>query len=73
MADPMKPEFTGANPIVEAASRIRARREVESAIGGEHEGTQGKPEDAEESFAALHKRLLEGAKRLNSIVGKTGR
>ena len=68
MADPMKPEFTAQNPIVEAASRLRARRELERAIDAET-GEPPKPEDAEESLAALHRRLIDGAKRLNSILG----
>jgi hypothetical protein len=68
MADPMKPEFTAQNPIVEAASRLRARRELARAIDAQSgEGTA--PEDAEESLSALHRRLLDGAKRLNSILG----
>jgi hypothetical protein len=70
MADPMKPEFTAQNPIVEAASRIRARREIDRAIDAADEEHARPPEDAEESLALFHRRLLEGAKRLESILGK---
>jgi len=68
MADPMKPEFTAQNPIVEAATRLRARRELARAIDA-GSGEAPAPQDAEESLAALHRRLLDGAKRLNSILG----
>ncbi len=70
MADPMKPEFTAANPIVEAASRIRARRDLESVIDADSgETVARKPEDAEESLRLFARNLLDGAKRLNSILG----
>jgi hypothetical protein len=69
MADPMKPEFTAQNPIVEAASRLRARRQIEGAIDASGGENAPAPQDAEESMAALHRRLIEGATRLNSIVG----
>jgi hypothetical protein len=69
MADPMKPEFTAQNPIVEAASRLRARREMDGAIDRDQTAADRPPEDAEESMAALHARLLDAAKRLNAIVG----
>jgi hypothetical protein len=69
--DPMKPEFTAQNPIVEAASRIRARREIDRAIDASVEAEQLRaPEDAEESLVLFHRRLLDGAKRLDSILGK---
>jgi hypothetical protein len=70
MADPMKPEFTAQNPIVEAASRIRARREIDRAIDAGNEEHDRRPEDAEESLVLFHRRLLGGAKRLDSILGK---
>jgi len=69
MADPMKPEFTAQNPIVEAAERLRARRQIEGAIDASSDAGAAQPQDAEESMAALHQRLLEGAKRLGSILG----
>jgi hypothetical protein len=70
MADPMKPEFTAQNPIVEAASRIRARRELGKAIDAADDVADARsPEDAAESLALFHRRLLDGAKRLNAILG----
>lgn len=66
----MKPEFTAGNPIVEAASRIRARRELGKAIDAQPESAlDRRPEDAQESLALFHRRLLEGSKRLNAILG----
>ena len=71
MADPMKPEFTAQNPIVEAATRLRARRDIGRAIDGAgDDGPAAIGEDAEASLKLLHRRLLEAAKRLESIVGK---
>jgi hypothetical protein len=70
MADPMKPEFTAQNPIVEAATRLRARREIDRAIDAAGERLAPAPEDAEASLALFHRRLLEAAKRLESILGK---
>jgi hypothetical protein len=70
MADPMKPEFTAQNPIVEAASRIRARREIDRAIDAGDQRHARPPEDAEESLVLFHHRLVDGAKRLDSILGK---
>jgi hypothetical protein len=69
MADPMKPEFTAQNPIVEAASRLRARRQIEGVLEATPSAGTLPPQDAEESMAALHQRLLEGAGRLNAILG----
>jgi len=66
----MKPEFTAQNPIVEAASRMRARREIDRAIDSGSEEHPRAPEDAEESLQLFHRRLLDGAKRLDSILGK---
>ncbi|MBV8489021.1 MAG: hypothetical protein JO199_00735 [Candidatus Eremiobacteraeota bacterium] len=71
MPDPMDPEFTGQNPIVAAASRIRARREIGKAIdAATGEPAERKPEDAEESLRLFGDRLVVGAKRLNSILGE---
>jgi hypothetical protein len=73
MADPMKPEFTAQNPIVAAAARIRAKRElgkVIDAAGGDVAPRQ--PEDAEESLRLFAEHLLAGIKRLNAIVGERG-
>ena len=69
MADPMKPEFTAQNPIVEAASRMRARRELEKVIDAGDDATAHAPDDAEASLRAFTRNLNDGAKRLNSILG----
>ncbi|HTV92261.1 MAG TPA: hypothetical protein VMG98_06060 [Verrucomicrobiae bacterium] len=66
----MKPEFTAQNPIVEAASRLRARRDVERAIDAGDDTSHAIGEDAEASLRLFVRRLLEGAKRLDSILGK---
>lgn len=69
----MKPEFTAQNPIVEAASRIRARRELGSLIDAATGAPmERKPEDAQESLGAFAKALDAGARRLNSIVASRG-
>jgi hypothetical protein len=70
MADPMKPEFTAQNPIVEAATRLRARREIDRAIDASGEEHVRTSEDAAESLVLFHRRLLDGAKLLDSILGK---
>lgn len=69
MPDPFEEEFTRQNPIVEAATRIRARREIDRAVdaGGERAIAY---EDAESAFAAFGEHLQLGAKRLNSILGE---
>jgi hypothetical protein len=68
MPDPFEEDFTKQNPIVAAAMRIRARREVDKAIGAEGEPVAF--EDAESAFAAFGSQLQKGAKRLNSILGE---
>jgi hypothetical protein len=70
MADPMKPEFTAQNPIVEAATRLRARRDIGRAIDAGDEDAHAIGEDAEASLRLFVARLLDGAKRLDSILGK---
>jgi hypothetical protein len=71
MPDPMDPEFTGQNPIVAAATRIRARREIEKAIdAGGNPVDMRKPEDAEESLRLFYDQLVMGCKRLNAILGE---
>lgn len=73
MSDPMKPEFTAQNPIVEAASRIRARRELGSVVDDAAGGMPTrKPEDADESLALFGEQLANGCKRLNAILGPIG-
>ncbi len=69
MPDPFEEEFTSQNPIVAAAMRIRARKEIEGAI----DASSGEPvayEDAESAFAAFGERLQSGVKRLNAILGR---
>lgn len=69
MADPFEEEFTKQNPIVAAASRMRARKEIERAVDGSE--TQAVPyEDAESAFAAFGEQLQAGTKRLNAILGE---
>lgn len=70
MADPMKPEFTAQNPIVEAATRLRARRDIGRAIDAGDDASQAIGEDAEASLRLFVQRLLDGAKRLESILGR---
>lgn len=70
MTDPMNPEFTKQNPIVAAAERIRARRELGKVIGDEPGGQTFDAQDAESSLRAFYDRLVVGAKRLNAILGE---
>jgi hypothetical protein len=69
MPDPFDEEFTQQNPIVAAAMRIRARREIERAADQSAEGPVAY-EDAESAFAALGTLLAGGTKRLNAILGE---
>ncbi len=66
-------EDLNPNPIVAAAMRIRARRDLGSAIDSAVP-TPGKHryEDAEEALNAFAKSLQVGIRRLNSILGKNG-
>lgn len=69
MPDPFDEEFTKQNPIVAAAMRIRARKELERAV----DANADQPvafEDAESAFAAFGSQLQMGVKRLNSILGE---
>jgi hypothetical protein len=69
MPGPFDKEFTHENPIVAAATRIRARREIERAV----DASQTAPapfEDAESAFAGFGKHLAAGTKRLNAILGE---
>jgi len=73
MPDPMDPEFTGQNPIVAAATRIRARRDLETAIDAATGApAQRMPDDAEALLRLFIEHLNAGAKRLNSILGRDG-
>ena len=65
----MDPEFTVQNPIVEAASRIRARRELGRVIDASDAPATGPAEDAEEWLRRFGRNLQDAAKRLNAIVG----
>ncbi|MBV8435672.1 MAG: hypothetical protein JO029_15435 [Candidatus Eremiobacteraeota bacterium] len=71
MPDPMEPEFTGQNPIVAAAARMRARKEVGKAVDSAHgEVAARRPEDAEESLRLFAEHLIAGIRRLNAILGE---
>lgn len=73
MPDPMDPEFTGQNPIVAAAARIRARRQLGEVIDASTgEVLPRRPEDAEESLRLFGEHLAAGCKRLNAILGQRG-
>jgi hypothetical protein len=66
----MKPEFTAQNPIVAAAERIRARRELGKLIDADTGAANARPpEDAEESLQLFAAELAQAVKRLNSILG----
>lgn len=61
-----------SNPIVAAAMRIRARRDLGSEIDSAT-SEQRKPfEDAEQSLRAFGNALRSGIERVNSILGKQG-
>lgn len=66
----MDAEFTSQNPIVAAAARIRARRELDKAIDtATGDSPARKAEDAEESLRFFADQLAMGCKRLNAILG----
>ncbi|HLI95080.1 MAG TPA: hypothetical protein VKT72_03215 [Candidatus Baltobacteraceae bacterium] len=69
MPDPFEEEFTQQNPIVAAATRIRARKEIERAADS---GSQQPVayDDAESAFHAFGVDLQMGTKRINSILGE---
>ena len=69
MPDPFDERFTAQNPIVEAATRIRARREIDRAA--ESESTAGRFDDTESAFEAFGHALRSGTERLNAILGRT--
>jgi len=68
MADPFDEKFTAQNPIVAAAERIRARREIERAAEG-GDAPQRQYDDAQGAFTAFGDLLAAGTKRLNAILG----
>jgi hypothetical protein len=72
MPNPMDPKFTAQNPIVEAATRIRTRRDLGAAVDSATSTETPVPfEDAEAALRAFGESLLRGAERLNSILGKS--
>ncbi len=66
----MEPEFTAQNPIVEAATRLRAKRDVERAIDASNEPGASKPEDAEGSLRLFWEHLTAGCRRVNAVLGE---
>lgn len=67
----MDPEFTGQNPIVAAATRIRARRELGKVIdAATGDVIPRRPEDAEESLRLFAEGAAMACKRLNAILGQ---
>jgi len=68
MPDPFDEKFTAQNPIVAAAERIRARREIERVVETS-DTAQKQYDDAAEAFAAFGELLEAGSKRLNAILG----
>jgi hypothetical protein len=69
----MDPEFTGQNPIVAAATRLRAKRDLSAAIdSATGDAPARKAEDAEESLRLFIEHLNVGTRRLNSILGRDG-
>lgn len=69
MPDPFDEEFTQQNPIVAAAMRIRARRDIERIVDESQPGS-APFEDAAQAFALFGTQLQTGCKRLNSILGE---
>lgn len=69
MADPFDEEFTHQNPIVAAAMRIRARKEVARVLDADEQQPVAY-EDAESAFGVFGAQLQMGTKRLNSILGE---
>jgi hypothetical protein len=67
----MEPEFTARNPIVAAAERIRARRELGKVIdAATGDSAPRRAEDAEESLRLFARSAAAGCKRLNAILGE---
>ena len=70
MPNPFDESFTAQNPIVAAASRLRARRDIEAAVDAGTPMQRAKFEDAEAALRAFGESLQTGVKRLNSILGE---
>lgn len=60
------------NPIVALAERLRARRQIESAIDSATPAASAEGTDARTQLDAFALALAVGAKRLNSILGRSG-
>ncbi len=60
------------NPIVAAAMRIRARRDLGAEIDSATSNEKATYEDAEHSLRAFAEALKSGITRLNAILGKEG-
>lgn len=71
MPNPFDEEFTHQNPIVAAASRIRAKREIERAVD-EGQTPAASFEDAETALRCFGDQLREGSRRLNAVLGRRG-
>ncbi|HZT13220.1 MAG TPA: hypothetical protein VFA29_10480 [Candidatus Baltobacteraceae bacterium] len=68
MPDPFDEKFSAQNPIVAAAERIRARREIDRAADA-GAAPQWQYDDASGAFTAFGDLLASGTKRLNAILG----
>ncbi len=66
----MDEAFTQQNPIVAAATRMRAQRDIAAAVG--EDGAVARYEDAEHALRAFFEGMRIAAKRLNAILGKDG-
>ena len=65
----MDPRFTGQNPIVAAATRLRERRRLEEAGAAAAAGPLAYLEDAEASLRRFAKLLRDGCTRINAVFG----
>ena len=65
----MDARFTGQNPIVAAATRLRECRRLEEAAAGTGAGALAHPEDAEASLRRFAKLLSDGCTRVNAVFG----
>ena len=63
---------TELNPIVALAQRLRTRRQIESAIDSATPAASAQGDDARTQLDAFALALAVGAKRLNSILGRSG-
>lgn len=70
MPDPFDEAFTAQNPIVAAAGKLRARRDIERLLDEPQAAGGAAYDDAESAFAAFADLLKDGTKRLNAILGE---